>query len=433
MRIIDLALDERINGYCATAVCSYEWYLTATTDAEANLTIQRNIIKDSKAYRTLRADLLRGCILPPLVLAISAINLPDELVARSATMQAELINTTQQNDGNSDPIPLVENTAPEVAEGGERAERQEDVSAESLGLARAQQDLTRILDALQVQLAQPRPSDTYIIDGLQRTNALRQTREELAGKQRELAEFLARPLRIEIWLNIPFGAIAYRMLLLNAGQKPMSIKRQVEVLSMKLKEDLSGIPGLEILMSLSSQRRTRAGQFVLGNLSQSFQAWLQGTPNIDVRNTVMEQLLAESAIDTLGTSLSGAAVHDDFKSFVQWLVELDRYAWTTDTRFFANETVLLGVSAAVGAAQRNDNLRDRMKRSLELLRVQASRNGPDVLAIKRFNELRQGEDVRKVNVGVFTRDMVYRAFQEFFISDGTKSMEDCWAFGAAQT
>jgi hypothetical protein len=405
MRIIDLALDERINGYCATAVCSYEWYLAATTGAEGNLEIQRSIIKDSKAYRTLRADLKRGCILPPLVIAISGIDLPEGLTAVAITDEAQI------------------------------------------GVFK---------EALQAQLNDPRPADTYIIDGLQRTNALRQTREELEEEESEeeaaaeeghgaeeatpentqqnlqLTQFLARPLRVEIWLNIPFGAIAYRMLLLNAGQKPMNIKRQVEVLSMKLREDLSDIPEIEIILSLSSQRRTRPGQFFLGNVSQAFQAWLQGTPNIDVRNTVMEQLLAESAIDTLGTSLSGRTVHDDFKWLMRWFVDLDHLVFATDSRFFANDTVLLGISAAVGTAQRSDTLRERMRPGLDLLRNEAAHNNIGALGIDRFNELRQGVDVRKVNVGVFTREMVYRAFQEFFVSNGTKSMEECWAFGAGQ-
>ena len=181
------------------------------------------------------------------------------------------------------------------------------------------------MEAIQVQLAEPRPNDTYIIDGLQRTNALRQTLDEIDGATDERARFLARALRTEVWLNIPFGAIAYRMLLLNAGQKPMSIKHQVEVLSMKLAEDLATIPGIDIISSLSAQRRTRPGQFALAKLSQALQAWLQGSPNIDVRNTVMEQLLAESAIETLGTSLSGAQAHDDFKALVSWMIEMDHF------------------------------------------------------------------------------------------------------------
>jgi hypothetical protein len=382
MKIIDISLDERINGYCATVICTYDWYLTATTGAEVNLTIQRGIIKDSKAYQTLRADLRRGCVLPPLVLAISGIALP-AILSREALNDAALTTT--------------------------------------------------IVADLQNQMNDPRPRDTYIIDGLQRTNALRQTRDDLGTLIEERTRFMARPLRVEIWLNIPFGAVAYRMLLLNAGQKPMSMRHQVEILSMKLAEDLRSIPGLEILMSLSAQRRVQAGQFTLAKLSQSFQAWLQGTPNIDVQNTVMAQLLAESAIETLGTSLSGATAHDDFKALVSWFIALDQAVWETEPQFFGNETVLLGISAAVGTAQRNDRVRDRMKRSLESLKTAVIGGNPRALAISRFNELRQGEDVRKVNVGQFTREMVYRAFQEFFLSDGTKTMEECWAFGAAQS
>lgn len=380
MKIIDLTFDERIQGFCATVTCSYEWYLTATKDAEDNLAIQRGIIKGTKAYRTLRADLKQGCVLPPLVLAGSRLVLPAGL----------------------DPSDIKES-----------------------GL------LLKRISELQPTLEALDPRDTYIVDGLQRTNALRQTLEEIEDSN-EQTIFKARPLRVEIWLNIPFGAVAYRMLLLNAGQRPMSVKHQVEVLSMKLGDDLGTIQNIEIQTSLGGQRRTRAGQFSLAKLSQAFQAWLQGSPNIDVRNAMMEQLLAESAIDTLGTSLSGNGAHDDFRHLVEWFVKMDTHIYVNDSQFFGNETVLLGISGAVGSAQRNETLRDRVARCLGQLEVLASSGEDDPLATVRFNELRQGIDVKKVNVGQFTRKMVYGAFQEFFLSDGTKSMEDCWAFGAAQ-
>ena len=380
MKIIDLTFDERIQGFCATVTCSYEWYLAATKDAEQNLAIQRGIIKGTKAYRTLRADLKRGCILPPLVLAGSRLALPAGL----------------------DPG---------------------DIKDDDLLLQR--------INELQPTLEGLAPKDTYIVDGLQRTNALRQTLEEIEDPG-EQATFKGRPLRVEIWLNIPFGAVAYRMLLLNAGQRPMSVKHQVEVLSMKLGDDLGAIPNIEMLTSLGGQRRTKAGQFSLAKLSQAFQAWLQGSPNIDVRNAMMEQLLAESAIETLGTSLSGTGAHDDFKQLVEWFVKMDTHIFADDSQFFGNETVLLGISGAVGSAQRNETLRDRVTKCLGQLEALGASGTDDPLAAVRFNELRQGIDVKKVNVGQFTRKMVYGAFQEFFLTDGTKSMEECWAFGAAQ-
>jgi hypothetical protein len=202
---------------------------------------------------------------------------------------------------------------------------------------------------------------------------------------------------------------------------------------MKLGEDLGTVPGIEIKYALGAERRTQSGQFTLAKLSEAFQAWLQGAANIDVRNTVMEQLLAESAIDTLGTSLSGASAHEDFKSLVSWFVAMDQLIWSENPQFFGNETVLLGISAAVGSAQRNENVRDRMQRGLERLKAAAAQGEVAVLAVNRFNELRQGQEVKKVNVGQFTRDMVFRAFQEYFIADGMKSMEECWAFGAGSS
>jgi hypothetical protein len=379
MEIVDLAFDERVNGLCATVVCTYEWYLNVTQGAERNLDIQRGVIKDSKAYRTLRADLKRGCVLPPLVLAVSL----DSFTVGPAYVEV------------SNP------------------------HRKAVLLASLQKDLPRI-----------QASDTYIVDGLQRTNALRQTLGELGEDGEAKARFLKRPLRVEVWLNLSFGAVAYRMLLLNAGQKPMSIKHQVEVLSMKLSQDLSTIPGIDIKYALGGERRTKPGQFTLAKLAQAFQSWLQGTANIDVRNTVMEQLLAESAIDTLGTSLSGAKPQDDFRSLVEWFVKVDGFIYDAHPQFFGNDTVLLGIAAAVGSAQRNDNFRDRMRRGLNHILTEVSLGNTDVLAVNRFNELRQGQEVSKVNVGQFTRDMVFRAFQEYFMTEGLKPMEECWAFGA---
>ena len=63
--------DDRLRSYCVTAKCSYRDFLWLTAGAERNLEIQRSIIKGTKAYATLRSDLKRGCVLPPIVLAVT--------------------------------------------------------------------------------------------------------------------------------------------------------------------------------------------------------------------------------------------------------------------------------------------------------------------------------------------------------------------------
>lgn len=385
IELISLDYDARLRAYCVNARCTYSWYIDKTVAAEENLTIQRSIIKGSKAYATLRADLKRGCLLPPIVLAAKNIAVPQ-------TIEAENPSITDKNTE------------------------------------------TEILEQLYQNIEGVLPENIYIIDGLQRTNAIRQTLEELPDGLK--VAFLENRIRIELWLNIPFGALAYRMLLLNAGQKPMSIKHQVEILSMRLQEELSSIPGIRIFSSLEGRRRTQKGQFQLAKLAQAFQAWLQGQPNIDLRNLVMEQLLAEAAIETLGTSLKGerpAEERDAFKEFVEWLVKIDCSLPDGQLEFLSNETVLQGIAAAVGAAERNAVLHDRMLRARTALLEQQSRepNG-DPLAIAEFEALRKGIDPAKANVGQATRDMVFRAFQEHFISDGTKLMHECWRFAAGR-
>ena len=67
LELLSLDFDARLQTYCVTARSTYRWFLNATRGAERNLQIQRQIIKGTRAYQTLRADLRRGCVLPPLV------------------------------------------------------------------------------------------------------------------------------------------------------------------------------------------------------------------------------------------------------------------------------------------------------------------------------------------------------------------------------
>jgi len=367
--------DDRLRNSCVTARCTYRDFLTLTEGAEQNLEIQRAIIKGTKAYATLRSDLKRGCILPPIVLAVSL-------------------------------------------------QLQTDVSAGvTVDLAQLSNELRTVTSA-----------GVYVIDGLQRTNAIRQTAGELEGE--ELEAFLNRLLRIEMWLNIPFGAIAYRMLLLNAGQRPMSVKHQVEVLSSKLVDDLGGIPNLDIFRVLESRRRSQPGQFQLAKIAQAFQAWLQGQPNLDLRNTVMEELLAESAIEVLGQTVpvgTNSQAHDGFHRYANWLVQLDIALGVERMSFLGNETVILGLSAAVGAMERNDTLASRVWPTLDrLLENVRDNQSADPVAFATFEKLRQGIDASKLNIGQATREMVFNAFKEYIRGAGDTSMHECWQIGAAR-
>jgi hypothetical protein len=81
------------------------------------------------------------------------------------------------------------------------------------------------------------------------------------------------------------------MLLLNAGQRPMSMKHQIDILSGGLAEDLQDLDGIEIFRLKDHKRRVKAGQFHLSTLAQAFQAWMQRSPNVDRTNLVVETMV----------------------------------------------------------------------------------------------------------------------------------------------
>lgn len=67
-----------------------------------------------------------------------------------------------------------------------------------------------------------------ILDGLQRTFTILDVISEL--KDEKLLSFFQKKLRIEVYIGISKTGILYRMLTLNTGQTPMSLRHQIEIL-----------------------------------------------------------------------------------------------------------------------------------------------------------------------------------------------------------
>lgn len=379
--VIGIDYDSRIQNFMVSARADYEWYLAKTHGSEENLAIQRDIIRGSKPYKNLRADLKLGCILPTIVLAVRDID------------QSALANY-------------------ETSDGFIRASRGD-------------------LDALQEAIASSTPAHFDIVDGLQRTNALRQTFDDLQEDER--GPFLRRSLRLEIWVNIAFFPLAYRMLLLNAGQRPMSMKHQIDILSGGLAEDLQDLDGIEIFRLKDHKRRVKAGQFHLSTLAQAFQAWMQRSPNVDRTNLVVETMVVDEALESLGIDLSSddGNQRDGFRQFIEWVVALDRALGEEHNRFFGNDTVVLGFAAAIGFAHKNETLQDRLPSAMAQLIAEAKVDPVEALGVAIFEEVRKTVDTKRSNVGEATRGLVFRAVREYIMQDGTSSMRECWAQSAS--
>lgn len=379
--VVGIDYDNRIDNFMISARADYEWYLEKTQGSEENLAIQRDIIRGSKPYKNLRADLKMGCILPTIVLAVRNID-------------ASVTGNYNVNDG-------------------------------FISATRAD------LDSLQNAIAKTTPADVDIVDGLQRTNALRQTLAELNDDERSV--FLLRSLRLEIWVNIAFFPLAYRMLLLNAGQRPMSMKHQIDILSGGLAEDLQDLPGIEIIRLKDHKRRVRPGQFHLSTLAQAFQAWMQRSPNVDRTNLVVETMVVDEALESLGIDLTdnNGNQRDGFRQFVDWLLRLDRSLGEEQNRFFGNDTVVLGFAAAIGFAHKNETLQDRLSNAMTKMIHDAEMDKENPLGVFTFEQIRKSIDAKRSNVGEATRALVFRAVREYIMQDGTSPMIECWTQSAS--
>ena len=93
-----------------------------------------------------------------------------------------------------------------------------------------------------------------LIDGMQRTTAIIE-----AFKANE--NIANNDLRVEIWIVENLNNLMYRMLVLNTGQVPWTIRRQLEVVyGSLLKTIKESIPNIEIYTIDDSRYRTDGGQ-----------------------------------------------------------------------------------------------------------------------------------------------------------------------------
>ncbi|PRB02260.1 hypothetical protein CQ046_13550 [Chryseobacterium sp. MYb7] len=168
MEIKDKIFDNRINSLNLLIETTIEEYYTLSKDILDNNEFQRRRVKSSSSvYSLLKTDLRQGCVIPPIVLALS--------------MEAEA------------------------------------------GKDQSDDDLVNTILGHKEKL--------IILDGLQRTYTIRDLVNELESKDDpEKNTILKRKLRIEIYLGINKLGILYRMLTLNTGQTPMSSRHQIEII-----------------------------------------------------------------------------------------------------------------------------------------------------------------------------------------------------------
>ena len=171
MKVASKVKDGRINAVNILLDMNIREYLEVAGNIIKNNEFQRKRVKNSSTvYALLKKDLRSNCTMPPIVLAIKA------------EKMNHLLNPY-------------------------------DVDEEQI------KSLFK-------------PENLIILDGLQRTYTILDLVDELKKENNieVLNNVLDNSIRIEVYLGINKIGILYRMLTLNTGQTPMSIRHQIEML-----------------------------------------------------------------------------------------------------------------------------------------------------------------------------------------------------------
>ena len=169
MKVLSRIFDNRINSTNLYIEISFGEYLSFAEEIIGNNDLQRKRVKKSKTvYSLLKDDLKQGCIMRPLVLAITK---GDDINPQTIT--------------NEDCFQYIINNKDKVV----------------------------------------------ILDGLQRTYTLIDADSEIKDTDSDYYnKFIMHTLRVELYVGINKFGILYRMLTLNTGQTPMTARHQVEIL-----------------------------------------------------------------------------------------------------------------------------------------------------------------------------------------------------------
>lgn len=238
VRGINVAVDIDIGSYWD--VCRHV--------IEENEFQRRQVSVKGKPYQLLRRDLIEGCVMPPVILALK-----QEASARISDLLT---------------LPLVDNNKRAIEA--------------AIGRAFESREL-------------------LILDGLQRTFTIGDCITQLSSDPDALAEFRSRKMRLEVYLGLNKMGILYRMLTLNTGQTPMSFRHQIEMLYGDYLDRQSLPDGITVLREVDNSRARGAGKYKFADVVDMFYAFSTGKPESMDKQTLVGKLAELDFLDEFKT------------------------------------------------------------------------------------------------------------------------------------
>lgn len=232
MEFGSLLVDRKIMGVNIGADLSVDEYISFADGILERNEFQRRRVKGSgRTYELLRKDLVQGCVIPPIILAV----------------------TERYGDDLSEVVKRV------LDQGTTDADRDQ-------------------LEEFVLHAASD--GELLILDGLQRTLTIRDvlTKSEGEFTDEQLENFRNQKIRIEVYLGLSKPGILYRMLTLNTGQTPMSFRHQLEILYADYIDHKDLPDNIAVVREIDDKRARGLGRYKFSDVVDMFYAYSTGTP-----------------------------------------------------------------------------------------------------------------------------------------------------------
>ena len=250
-------MDSRINATNVLVEMNISEYEVLVKDVVQKNEFQRKRVRSSKTiYTLLKEDLLKECVIPPIVLALT---------------NSE-INLHQDDD-----------------------------------------DFWGMLIGNKNHLV--------ILDGLQRTYTILELLNELRGKKDEvnLAKLKSNKIRVEIYVGLNRLGILYRMLTLNTGQTPMSLRQQIEMLYLDYRS--TSINGIDLIRESEGRTANGISQYNFRDVIEGFNAYLDRDELPIDKADVVENI---KSLEKLSKENQSTELFDEYlKSLNAYIVKVD--------------------------------------------------------------------------------------------------------------
>ncbi|EEE44270.2 hypothetical protein [Roseibium alexandrii] len=297
------------------------------------------------------------------------------------------------------------------------------------------------------------PGRCNILDGLQRTYIL----DDLKKEDYYFKE--GQKLLLEIWIESDLEKLVYRIIVLNAGQKPMSARHQIELLFASLHKAIENEIGSITLVTERDQKRRRKPRiYPLQVVVSGYQAFVSGATELNKDNLISQKLQVDNALDMGETSIREqfSDFIDYFKIYAKLDEEVFRVYSSADgnnqeddeksnlrsPHWLTSENTCISFFASIaqyapsggGSASESINAKKqrRTKSALNKLVEDISQSAPgsDPLQLEELDAIRMGKSARKINVGTYTRRLLANGLKEYFRAEGDITLVEAWNLAA---